>query len=36
MLFIILIIVSTIEIIVGLVVLTCIWECLSDIELISF
>nr|YP_009178848.1 NADH dehydrogenase subunit 4L [Pseudanoplocephala crawfordi]ALJ78643.1 NADH dehydrogenase subunit 4L [Pseudanoplocephala crawfordi] len=36
MMFIILIVVSTVEIIVGLVVLTRVWECSSTIELISF
>lgn len=34
--FIILIILSTVEIIVGLVTLTRVWECSSAIELISF
>lgn len=36
MIFIVLIILSTVEIIVGLVVLTRVWECSSIIELISF
>nr|NP_114375.1 NADH dehydrogenase subunit 4L [Hymenolepis diminuta]AAK51335.1 NADH dehydrogenase subunit 4L [Hymenolepis diminuta] len=36
MLFIILIIISTVEVIIGLVVLTRVWECSSTIELVSF
>lgn len=36
MLFIVLIIISTVEIIVGLVVLTRVWECSSTIESVSF
>nr|WPK96137.1 NADH dehydrogenase subunit 4l [Anoplocephaloides dentata] len=36
MTFIVLMVISTVEIIVGLVVLTRIWECSSSIELISF
>nr|BAV82509.1 NADH dehydrogenase subunit 4L [Hymenolepis microstoma]BBB87187.1 NADH dehydrogenase subunit 4L [Hymenolepis microstoma] len=36
MIFIVLIILSTVEIIVGLVVLTRVWECSSAIELVSF
>lgn len=36
MLFIVLIIISTVEVIVGLVVLTRVWECSSTIESVSF
>lgn len=36
MLFIVLIIISTVEIIIGLVVLTRVWECSSTVELVSF
>nr|QCP68150.1 NADH dehydrogenase subunit 4L [Fimbriaria fasciolaris] len=36
MTFIVLIIISTVEVIVGLVVLTRVWECSSTVELISF
>nr|UFQ88365.1 NADH dehydrogenase subunit 4L [Caulobothrium sp. LRP 10376] len=36
MLFIILMVVSTVEVIIGLVVLTRVWECTNSLELISF
>nr|YP_009175583.1 NADH dehydrogenase subunit 4L [Drepanidotaenia lanceolata]ALH16571.1 NADH dehydrogenase subunit 4L [Drepanidotaenia lanceolata] len=34
--FIVLMVISTVEVIIGLVVLTRVWECSSTIELISF
>nr|WPK96146.1 NADH dehydrogenase subunit 4l [Paranoplocephala jarrelli] len=36
MTFIVLMIISTVEVIVGLVVLTRVWECSSSIDLVSF
>nr|YP_010286126.1 NADH dehydrogenase subunit 4L [Mesocestoides sp. RKZ08]UKS07964.1 NADH dehydrogenase subunit 4L [Mesocestoides sp. RKZ08] len=36
MIFIVLMVVSTIEIVVGLVVLTRVWECTNSLELVSF
>nr|QNJ34125.1 NADH dehydrogenase subunit 4L [Dipylidium caninum] len=36
MLFIILMVVSTVEVVVGLVVLTRVWECSIGLELVSF
>nr|WPK96141.1 NADH dehydrogenase subunit 4l [Paranoplocephala sp. 2 MG-2023] len=36
MIFIVLMIISTVEVIVGLVVLTRVWECSSSIDLVSF
>nr|YP_010286162.1 NADH dehydrogenase subunit 4L [Mosgovoyia sp. SQ20]UKS08000.1 NADH dehydrogenase subunit 4L [Mosgovoyia sp. SQ20] len=36
MIFIVLMVISTVEVIVGLVVLTRVWECSSSIELVSF
>nr|UFQ89133.1 NADH dehydrogenase subunit 4L [Potamotrygonocestus sp. MZUSP 7996] len=36
MIFIVLMVVSTVEIIVGLVVLTRIWECTNSLDLVSF
>nr|QXU59695.1 NADH dehydrogenase subunit 4L [Duthiersia expansa] len=35
-LFIVLMVVSTIEVIVGLVVLTRVWECTNSLDLVSF
>lgn len=34
--FIVLMVVSTIEVVIGLVVLTRVWECASTLELVSF
>nr|UFQ89073.1 NADH dehydrogenase subunit 4L [Caulobothrium sp. MZUSP 7989]UFQ89085.1 NADH dehydrogenase subunit 4L [Caulobothrium sp. MZUSP 7990] len=36
MLFIVLMVVSTVEVIVGLVVLTRVWECTNSLDLVSF
>nr|AVN67106.1 NADH dehydrogenase subunit 4L [Dipylidium caninum]UKT60696.1 NADH dehydrogenase subunit 4L [Dipylidium caninum] len=36
MLFIILMVVSTVEVIMGLVILTRVWECSTGLELVSF
>nr|UFQ89289.1 NADH dehydrogenase subunit 4L [Duplicibothrium sp. MZUSP 8039] len=36
MLFIILMVVSTVEVILGLVVLTRVWECTNSLDLVSF
>nr|WPK96139.1 NADH dehydrogenase subunit 4l [Microticola etholeni]WPK96140.1 NADH dehydrogenase subunit 4l [Microticola etholeni] len=36
MTFIVLMVISTVEVIVGLVVLTRVWECSSSIDLVSF
>lgn len=36
MIFIALMVISTVEVIIGLVVLTRIWECSSSLELVSF
>nr|ANF28214.1 NADH dehydrogenase subunit 4L [Schyzocotyle acheilognathi] len=36
MLFIVLMVVSTIEVIVGLVVLTRVWECINSLDVVSF
>nr|BAV82529.1 NADH dehydrogenase subunit 4L [Mesocestoides corti]BBB87247.1 NADH dehydrogenase subunit 4L [Mesocestoides vogae] len=36
MVFVVLMVVSTIEIVVGLVVLTRVWECTNSLELVSF
>nr|YP_007890972.1 NADH dehydrogenase subunit 4L [Taenia laticollis]BAN15632.1 NADH dehydrogenase subunit 4L [Taenia laticollis] len=36
MLFMSLMIISTVEVIIGLVMLTCVWECSYSIELVDF
>lgn len=36
MLFIVLMVVSTVEVIIGLVVLTRVWECTNSLDLVSF
>nr|UFQ89253.1 NADH dehydrogenase subunit 4L [Scyphophyllidium guariticus]UFQ89265.1 NADH dehydrogenase subunit 4L [Scyphophyllidium guariticus] len=36
MLFVVLMVVSTVEVIIGLVVLTRIWECTNSLDLVSF
>nr|YP_007891008.1 NADH dehydrogenase subunit 4L [Versteria mustelae]BAN15692.1 NADH dehydrogenase subunit 4L [Versteria mustelae] len=36
MIFVVLMVISTVEVIIGLVVLTRVWECLSSLELVGF